>query len=51
LSFSRGKGLDGWLRVAYFTAGACVIAAIAAWSARSVCTTLGSSPEPTRVAH
>jgi MFS family permease len=30
----QGKGPDGWLPVAYFTAGACVIAAIAAWTAR-----------------
>jgi MFS family permease len=30
----QGKGPDGWLPVAYLTAGACVIAAIAAWTAR-----------------
>lgn len=30
----QGKGSGGWLPVAYFTAGACVIAAIAAWTAR-----------------
>jgi MFS family permease len=30
----QGKGPNGWLPVAYFTAGACVIAAIAAWTAR-----------------
>jgi MFS family permease len=30
----QGKGSDGWLPVAFFTAGACVIAAIAAWTAR-----------------
>jgi MFS family permease len=30
----QGNGPDGWLPVAYLTAGGCVIAAIAAWTAR-----------------
>jgi MFS family permease len=30
----QGKGPEGWLPVAYLTAGGCVIAAIAAWTAR-----------------
>lgn len=30
----QGKGPDGWLPVAYLTIGACIIAAISAWTAR-----------------